>query len=106
MAFAGIGQPESFKESLLRLGADVLAYKTFRDHHIFNQDEFQKLIIEKENSGAEYLITTEKDWVRLEKIVDEYRNLAYLTIRFQLLSGQDQFFNIIKKHNKNTNGVK
>ena len=106
MAFAGIGQPESFKESLLRLGADVLAFKTFKDHHIFNQDEFQKLIIEKENSGAEYLITTEKDWVRLEKIVDEYRNLAYLTIRFQLLSGQDQFFNIIKKHNKNTNGVK
>ena len=55
------------------------------------------MIAEKKNVGADYLITTEKDWVRLEHLADEYPDLAYLTIRFELLSEKDRFFQMIKK---------
>ena len=97
MAFAGIARPGRFKETLTQVGAEVMGFKCFRDHYIFNQEVFQNMIAEKKNVGADYLITTEKDWVRLEHLADEYPDLAYLTIRFELLSEKDRFFQMIKK---------
>jgi tetraacyldisaccharide 4'-kinase len=104
-AFAGIARPELFEKTLIQLGAEVLAFKKFKDHHIFNRDEFQKIIAEKESVGADYAVTTEKDWMRLEKIANGYPNLAYLTIRFGLLSGQDRFYEVVKKKVEGRKGV-
>lgn len=97
MAFAGIARPEAFKETLVKLGTDLLFFKGFRDHHSFSPSELSELKAEKEKIKADYLLTTEKDWVRLEGIASEYSDLAYLQIRFHLLSSEDRFFSIIKK---------
>ena len=51
----------------------------------------------KERAGADYLITTEKDWVRSEKVFPGYKDMGYLTIRFTLLSGQESFFRMVKE---------
>ncbi|MDB9822650.1 tetraacyldisaccharide 4'-kinase [Deltaproteobacteria bacterium] len=96
-AFAGIARPEVFKETLIKLGVDLVSFRSFKDHHPFSNGDLKSLMDEKEKTGAEFLITTEKDWVRLEKIVPEYSDLAYLTIRFSLLSGQDEFFNMVRE---------
>jgi tetraacyldisaccharide 4'-kinase len=97
LAFAGIARPESFRESMIQLGADVLALKKYRDHHPFTGDDFRRLLAQKETLGADYLVTTEKDWVRLERIANGHPDLAYLTVRFNLLSGQDRFFQVFKQ---------
>jgi tetraacyldisaccharide 4'-kinase len=95
MAFAGIARPEAFKNTLKRLGADVAGFRIFRDHHYFGDREIRDLKKEKGRVGAELMITTEKDWVRLKGIGADYSDLAYLTINFSLLSGRDEFFNMI-----------
>jgi tetraacyldisaccharide 4'-kinase len=96
IAFAGIGQPHAFRDTLLRLGAELLLFKGFRDHHRFRRQEIQALIRERERLEADYLLTTEKDWVRVENLGLHDPQLAYLRINFSFLSGIEPFFGMIK----------
>ena len=96
-AFAGIARPEAFRDTLIKLGADLVSFSNFKDHYPFSLDDFRGLVAEKEKNSAEFLITTEKDWVRLESIISEYTGLAYLKIRFGLLSDEEKFFNMVNE---------
>jgi len=96
VAFAGIAKPEGFRETLLALGARIAFFRAFRDHHRFALSEFQDLVAEKQKLGADLLVTTEKDYVRLGQLAPTENHLGYLTIRFQILSGADAFFDMIR----------
>jgi tetraacyldisaccharide 4'-kinase len=97
IAFAGIGQPDAFRDTLLGLGLELLLFKGFRDHHGFRPHEVQALIRERDRLGADCLLTTEKDWVRMENLGLYDPQLAYLRINFSLLSGVDTFFGMIRE---------
>ena len=62
-AFAGIGKPEKFVASLKQAGAIVTGAKFFADHHYFRPGEIAAL---KAQAGTAQLVTTEKDFVRLD----------------------------------------
>ncbi len=97
VAFAAIGQPTAFRDTLLSLGVELPLFREFRDHHRFRRQEVQALIRERERLGGDYLITTEKDWVRLENLGLHDPQLAYLRINFSLRSGDDTFFGMIRE---------
>ncbi len=61
-AFAGIGEPSSFKQSLLDAGASVKGFWRFGEHHMFRSAEIER--IRKKARGL-WIITTEKDIMRL-----------------------------------------
>jgi tetraacyldisaccharide 4'-kinase len=63
-AFAGIGRPEKFRETLIDLGADVVGFESFPDHHPYRDMEVMELVDRAAALGAE-LVTTSKDSVRL-----------------------------------------
>jgi tetraacyldisaccharide 4'-kinase len=96
-AFAGIGRPESFRETLMGLGAEVSFFKPFPDHHPFTGDEIRSLIKEKNNAGADLIITTEKDWMRAASLFPEDQSAAYLTIRFDLMDDKERFFTMVRE---------
>jgi tetraacyldisaccharide 4'-kinase len=62
-AFAGIGRPEKFVASLEEAGAIVTGTHFFADHHPFRRDEIAAL---NAQAGHARLVTTEKDYVRLD----------------------------------------
>jgi tetraacyldisaccharide 4'-kinase len=64
-AFSGIGNPESFEHSLTELGASVVGSRRFGDHHFFSLGDLEKVEDAASKLGAEFLVTTEKDAVRL-----------------------------------------
>jgi tetraacyldisaccharide 4'-kinase len=64
VAFAGIGRPQKFFDSLAELGADLIAGIGFPDHHPYRADEMAALVTQAEQAGAT-AVTTSKDWVRL-----------------------------------------
>ncbi|SPD76504.1 Tetraacyldisaccharide 4'-kinase [uncultured Desulfobacterium sp.] len=97
LAFAGIANPRLFRETLIRLGADVVFFKGFKDHYQFKREDLSSLIREKEGSKAQYMITTEKDWMRISSLDLTCRELAYLAIEFVLLSDNNRFFDIVEK---------
>jgi tetraacyldisaccharide 4'-kinase len=100
MAFAGIARPEVFMETLTELGAELVFFRRFEDHHPFHHREIQELMTEKRRLKADYLLTTEKDWVRMEGLIPRYPDLAYMTIKFSLLDEGERFFRMMKEKAK------
>jgi tetraacyldisaccharide 4'-kinase len=103
-AFAGIGRPASFRDTLIGLGAEVSFFKAFPDHHPFTADEVRSLLAEKNNAGADLIITTEKDWMRIAPLFPEDQSVAYLTIRFDLMDDRERFFAMVKERFINKKG--
>jgi tetraacyldisaccharide 4'-kinase len=96
VAFAGIARPDEFRDTLQKMGARVLLFKAFKDHHPFRIQEMAWLLSESERLGAQYLLTTEKDWVRLDDETKRHSKVGYLTIRFALPS-EEAFFSFLKR---------
>jgi tetraacyldisaccharide 4'-kinase len=64
LAFAGIGDPTRFFNTLRASGIDVVGQQAFADHHPYSQGEIESLIAEAKRDGLT-LVTTEKDLARL-----------------------------------------
>ncbi len=64
LGFAGIGQPEKFRRTLLGLGARVVAFEPFADHHRYTEAEATALA-RRAQADRLQLVTTEKDLVRI-----------------------------------------
>ena len=64
LAFAGIGRPEKFFNTLDRAGAPIQEVRAFADHHVYTDEDARKLLSRAERDGLR-LITTTKDYARL-----------------------------------------
>jgi tetraacyldisaccharide 4'-kinase len=64
LAFAGIGRPGKFFETLATLGVDLVETIDFPDHHPYRESEITALL-DRANAAGAVAITTEKDRVRL-----------------------------------------
>ena len=66
IAFAGIGRPQKFYDTLEGLGASLISTHDFPDHHAYAQGELEDLLAEAKEKGAT-LITTEKDAIKISE---------------------------------------
>lgn len=73
VALSGIARPRSFIDLLLDLKADVVRQRSFPDHHWWRSSDIDSLRKDLTETGAELVVTTEKDAVRLDP--DLCRNL-------------------------------
>lgn len=64
-AVAGIARPERFFADVRAAGHDVAGERAFADHHRFSARDVERLVRDARAAGAEAVITTEKDYVRL-----------------------------------------
>ncbi len=64
LAFAGIGRPAKFFATLRALSADVVAERSYPDHHAFSERDITTLLQAASGLRAQ-LVTTAKDFVRL-----------------------------------------
>jgi len=64
-AVCGVARPEGFFASLHELGAIVVDTLKFSDHHWFDSQDLENIKMRFQKSGADYIVTTEKDLVRL-----------------------------------------
>ena len=64
LAFAGIGHPDKFFDTVANVGGEIVMSRSFPDHHFYSNDELKELV--QTAKGAELeLITTAKDFARL-----------------------------------------
>jgi len=66
-AFAGIAQPGLFFALAKDAGMELVGKKEFSDHHIYVPDELMRVESEAKTSGAEIILTTEKDLARIKR---------------------------------------
>ncbi|MGB7161431.1 MAG: tetraacyldisaccharide 4'-kinase [Tepidisphaeraceae bacterium] len=67
-SFSGIGSPDSFHAQLTRAGGVPVGSRWFPDHHAYIEADVAQLARDASSAGAEFLLTTEKDWVKLAPI--------------------------------------
>lgn len=65
-AFAGIARPQRFFDQIATAGCDLRGQVSFPDHHEFRAADLAEVVAAARTAGAEVLVTTEKDAVRLQ----------------------------------------
>jgi len=65
LALAAIARPQRFFEGLDDTGVDVRARLAFRDHHPYSAADVERIRRAAADHGASWVVTTEKDLVRL-----------------------------------------
>jgi len=71
IAFAGIGQPEFFFNSLKNQKIELLSEMVFEDHYLYTKIDIENIINKAREKGADSIITTEKDAVKLTRFINE-----------------------------------
>ncbi len=96
-SLSGIAQPESFEQSLVKLGAELVYSKRFADHHRFTQQEILNAINRSKKRQADSIITTQKDAVRFPKIDRRDLPMYFMRVEIKILSGADDFQDCVRK---------
>ena len=88
MGVVGIGNPAAFVATLERHAGRVVHCEQYPDHHAYTRKLLLQLIGLASEAGASAVVTTEKDWVKWEVLLEDeqpalpiYR--AQLEIRFR-----------------------
>jgi tetraacyldisaccharide 4'-kinase len=64
---AAIARPERFERDVAASGSAVVGRAFFRDHHAWSAGELEAVVHAARSSGADAIVTTAKDVVRLER---------------------------------------
>lgn len=96
-AFAGIGRPEKFYQSLRDCGAEIALARDFPDHHLFKPHELAALRADAQKDGA-MLVTTEKDLVRLPFADQTGIRTLRIALEFDDLPGMTQMIETVFAH--------
>ena len=65
VVFCGIANPERVRDDLLDYGFDILYFKSYPDHYKYSKEDMDTLLDKAHSIGAEAIITTDKDLVKL-----------------------------------------
>ena len=87
LAFSGIARNEGFREMLAKLGADIVAFMSFPDHYCYSGEDLRSIAESGESLRAEFVVTTEKDYVRIQKSEQRLSNL--LILKMVMSFGED-----------------
>ena len=89
--FCALGNPGSFFSTIVSSGAVLSGIKTFRDHYKYSQADLEKIRVEAEKSRAEWIVTTEKDMIKIRDL-DLPENIIIIGIEFSVDKG---FYNAV-----------
>jgi tetraacyldisaccharide 4'-kinase len=90
-AFCGIANPDSFKKALLAAGARVLSFDIFPDHHRYSKSELGKIEARFIDCRADFLISTQKDGVRLQNFPEFLKIIDMLSIGLEIIPSFEPF---------------
>jgi tetraacyldisaccharide 4'-kinase len=84
LAFCGIANPSRFSNLLRELGAEVCGFLSFPDHHPYPAASLEKIARSFAASGAEAVVTTEKDAVKIAPAGTALESLPLHALRIGL----------------------
>lgn len=93
IAFCGIGNPQSFRRTLDETGLHVKEFFIFGDHYPYSQRDMANIEECAKKLATEFVVTTEKDAVRLEGLVATMPWLSahchFLEIELVVIHGEE-----------------
>ena len=93
---SGIGDPFSFEKSVEQAGAEILYAGRFEDHHDYRRSEFFDFVKKSKELGVREIVTTEKDFYRIEPFLRGRKSqdfsgvdILVLQIEFEMADAED-----------------
>jgi len=83
-AFSGIASNEDFQRVVFENGAELVDAHSFCDHHRYTLNELERIAAAAKRVEADFLITTEKDFVRLPGTFDWPLDLMVVGVEIDL----------------------
>ncbi len=96
-AFSGIAVPESFEAFLRDLGARIECTRRFLDHYRFSPEDFTEIFDEALALGVDFIVTTEKDAVRIPPDLRCPVPVYYLRLEIEILRGAHGFDDAVER---------
>ncbi len=91
-SLSAIANPASFNAFLTENGAELVLKRHYADHHRYSEQEVIDFINDAKEAGAELILTTEKDAVRLPALPRRDLPMLFLRIQIDIMSGQEENF--------------
>ncbi len=96
-SLSAIANPASFNGFLTQHGAELVLKRHYADHHRYRQQEMIDFVNDAKAAGAELILTTEKDAVRMPRLDRRDLPVLFLRIEIDILSGQENFDECISR---------
>ena len=90
-AFSGIAHPQSFRDTLVPLCSEITAFLPFPDHYAYTAADIAHIRKTFGESGAEVLVTTEKDGIKLKGFADFFSEVYQLRVKMEITDTQAPF---------------
>jgi tetraacyldisaccharide 4'-kinase len=97
LAFCGIGKPGDFFATLEKAAVNVVSRKPYPDHYPFNIKDLESLENDARDVGATYLVTTEKDAVKLVGL-DLTFPVLIARVKMVIIEGEENFERLLSHH--------
>jgi len=96
VAFCGIGNPEAFQSTLGGLGLEVVEFHPFPDHHPYVAADIDFLAQRARVLGAEVLVATQKDVVKIPQRNFGEIPLYFLGIETRFRAGEEELRMLVR----------
>jgi tetraacyldisaccharide 4'-kinase len=96
-AFSGIAVPESFEKFLKDFGAEIVYTRRFMDHYRFTRADIDSIFAGALEHKVDFVVTTEKDAVRLDEAHPCPLPLYYLRLEIDILRGAADFDEAVER---------
>jgi 3-deoxy-D-manno-octulosonic-acid transferase len=90
-AFCGIANPDSFRQTVLSVAGEVRGFRPYKDHYKYIKADIDYLKKQCKDLTCDFLITTEKDMVKLKEL-NAPANLLCIEIGFYV---DEEFYDAI-----------
>jgi tetraacyldisaccharide 4'-kinase len=84
LAFCGIARPGNFFAQLRATAVNVVATRTFRDHHPYTRSDLRSLLAARKKAGANCFVTTEKDAIHLDAYMEDLAPIHIAPVYMQI----------------------
>ncbi|MBT8372545.1 MAG: tetraacyldisaccharide 4'-kinase [Deltaproteobacteria bacterium] len=94
--FSGIARNDAFQQTVRDLGFNTAGYLEFSDHHDYSKEDLEIILHSARAAGAQRLITTEKDHVRIADKKPFPLELIVIGVKASFKDDQQDFISFIK----------
>ncbi len=96
-SLSAIASPESFEQGLRRLGVELELTQSFADHHRYSKREIERYLKRCTRRGVSCILTTEKDAVRMPRLLNRDIPIRYLRIEIEIIRGEEHWERMLQQ---------
>ena len=94
MIFSGIGNPDSFKQTLINNNIKIAKEMIFPDHYNYTHKDIDRIKYQARKLNLK-ILTTEKDYIKIKSI--DKNDIKYLKVELDI-KNEDRLINHLKKY--------